>query len=266
MMKDNDLVQPIITPRFAITCDTKLMTCLTKIAQNHDLSIQSHINENLSEIDFVRQLFPNALNYADVYKQHGLLTKKTIMAHCVHMENQEIDIFSETGTSVAHCPTSNNNLSSGLCDVQRIRDHNVEVGLGTDVSGGNKVGIFDVMRKALDVSQSLYFMKTQDVKGVGKMPLNESNSTYKPLNYKNVLYLATLGGARALSLHDKIGDFVTGKDFDALIIDVSKEPIVDYELPSESSEKNLLNKIQKFVYVGDDRNILNVFVKGHLLK
>lgn len=265
-MKNNDLVQPIITPRFAITCDTKLMTGLAKLAQNHDLSIQSHIDENLSEVTFVKELYPNALNYADVYKQHGLLTKKTIMAHCVHMENQEIDIFSETGTSAAHCPNSNNNLSSGLCDVQRMMDHNIHVGLGTDVSGGNKVGIFDVMRRALDVSQSLYFMKTQDVKGVGKMPINESNSTYKPLNYKNVLYLATLGGARALSLQDKIGNFATGKDFDALIIDVSKVPIIEYELQIENSEKKLLNQIQKFVYVGDDRNILNVFVKGRTCK
>lgn len=240
---------------------------LATIAKAHDLLIQSHISENLNEISFTKELFPQASNYADVYKRCGLLTEKTIMAHCCHLENEEIEIFNQTKTSAIHCPTSNNNLSSGLCDVRRIQERRVRVGLGTDISGGNKVGIFDVMRNALDVSQHLKFMKQQEVKGTGKIATTPMNASYVPMNYKNVIYLATQGGADSLSIGNKVGNFVAGKEFDALLIDTSVMPIVDYELKNtRSEEQKLLEKVQKFIFVGDDRNILKVFVKGDQVK
>uniref|UniRef100_A0A336KSP6 Guanine deaminase n=1 Tax=Culicoides sonorensis TaxID=179676 RepID=A0A336KSP6_CULSO len=265
--KGSNLVQPVITPRFAITCDTTLMEGLAAIAKNHDLLIQSHISENLNEISFVKELFPSAGNYANVYKQCGLLTEKTIMAHCCHLENEEIEIFNQTGTSAIHCPTSNTMLSSGLCDVLRIKERRVRVGLGTDISGGNKVGMFDVMRHALGVSQHLSFAKQQEIKGTGKIPPTEKNMSYKPMNYKNVIYLATQGGAESLSIGHKVGNFNPGKEFDALLIDTSKMPIVDYEIQSaRPADQEVLDKLEKFIYVGDDRNISKVFVKGVQVK
>ncbi|XP_063704173.1 guanine deaminase [Culicoides brevitarsis] len=265
--KNNKLVQPVITPRFAITCDESLMKSLAAIAKNHNLLIQSHISENLNEISFVKELFPKAGSYANVYKECGLLTEKTIMAHCCHLENDELDIFRNTGTSAIHCPTSNSNLSSGLCDVRRIQDSSVRVGLGSDISGGNKVGIFDVMRHALDVSQHLKFIKQQEIKGTGKLAPTEKNSTYVPMNYKNVFYLATQGGADSLSIGHKVGNFIPGKEFDALMIDTSLMPIIDYEIESTRKDGNeILDKLEKFIYVGDDRNIIEVYVNGKEVK
>lgn len=243
------------------------MKDLADIAKDHNLLIQSHISENLNEISFVKELFPHAGTYANVYKECGLLTEKTIMAHCCHLENEEIEIFNQTGTAAIHCPTSNSNLSSGLCDVRRIQDRHVRVGLGTDISGGNKVGIFDVMRHALDVSQHLKFMKQQDVKGTGKLAATEKNLNYVPMNYKNVIYLATQGGAESLSIGNKVGNFLPGKEFDALLIDTSMLPIIDYEIKSaRSHDEEILDKVEKFIYVGDDRNISKVFVKGVQVK
>lgn len=191
---NNNLVKPIITPRFAITCSETLMKNLADMATRYDLLIQSHMSENVDEVLFVKETFPNAGTYAEVYEKHGLLTNKTIMAHCVHIESDEIDMFKKHETAAIHCPTSNTHLSSGLCDVKRILQKDVKVGLGTDVSGGNKIGIFDVIRHSLEVSQAIKFIKTQDIKGTGKMQVCK-NEVYTPLSYKNGLYLATMGGA-----------------------------------------------------------------------
>lgn len=263
----SDLIQAAITPRFAIACSSELMQKLSNIAKKHNLLIQSHISENMKEIEFTKELYPDAVNYADVYRRNGVLTQKTIMAHCVHLEDAELDIFRETGTSVAHCPNSNTYLSSGICDVKRIREKSVKVGLGTDVSGGNKVGILDVIRHALEISQMINFIRTQNIKGSGQ--LQEANKEplvpYVPLKYVNALFLATLGGGEALSLQDKIGSFEVGKQFDALLVDVSK-----VEVPMNDNgrtmDERLQQLIQRFVYSGDERNIIEVFVNGRKVK
>lgn len=196
LAKKVDRVQPIITPRFAITCDMALMKKLGELAERYKLNIQSHISENLGEVSAVKEFYPESKNYSDVYDEAKLLTNRCVMAHGVHLEDEELKVFSARGSSVAHCPTSNTNLGSGICDVKRLLKANVKVGLGTDVSGGNRIGIIDVMRAALDVSHHLNMMKKQDVKGTGKVaPGSPENEQYVPMNYKQVVYLATLGGA-----------------------------------------------------------------------
>jgi len=262
-------VQPVITPRFAITCSETLMNRLAEMAARYNLLIQSHMSENIGEIEFVRELYPAAANYADVYRRHGLLTGRTIMAHCVHIDNDELATFNQCGTAAIHCPTSNTYLSSGLCDVKRIKDKNVKVGLGTDISGGNRVGIFDVIRHSLEVSQALKFVNTQEIKGTGRMP--NANQDYVPMNFKNALYLATAGGAEALCISDKVGTFQIGKEFDALLINTAVEPIIEYDLTGTKVEKTnpagtLLSLVEKFIYVGDDRNIAEVYVQGKKVK
>uniref|UniRef100_A0A182PQ74 Guanine deaminase n=1 Tax=Anopheles epiroticus TaxID=199890 RepID=A0A182PQ74_9DIPT len=271
--RKSDLVQAIITPRFAITCDEPLMRELGKLAKQYGLNVQTHVSENLGEIETVKQQYPSAPHYSGVYDEVGLLTERTVLAHGVHLEDDELKVLAARGTSVAHCPSSNTNLGSGFCDVRRLLNARVKVGLGTDVSGGSDMSILAAMRAALGVSQHLNFMKTQDVKGTGKVEpsVTPKGEKYIPLSYKQVLFLATLGGAQALALDEKIGNFTKGKQFDALLIDTDPQPIGGYKLP-ESLTKNktkvqlLLELVQKFVYVGDDRNIVKVYVAGKQIK
>lgn len=186
-----------------------------------------------------------------------LFSLQTVMAHGVHLEDDEIALLKERGTSIIHCPASNTNLNSGLCDVQRLIKGGVTVGLGTDVSGGNSVSILHSLTRALDVSKHIDFFNKQNIYGTG--PAKTPNPDYRQLTYKQAFYLATLGGAKALSLDHVTGNFAVGKDFDALLVDVSI-----LEKPPRSLTVNEL--VEKFIYTGDDRNILSVFVAGKKVK
>ncbi len=192
-----------------------------------------------------------------------------ILAHAVHLSDDEVSVLSSSNTSIAHCPASNTNLGSGFCDIKRLMSAGIKVGLGTDISGGNKVSILNAIRDALTVSQHLKMIKTQDIKGTGKISPESSsaNQGYVPLDYKQVIYLATLGGAKALFLDDEIGNFVLGKRFDALLVDTNCDPIDTFDLQQpQTDEEHLLKCLQKFVYSGDDRNIAKVFVDGKQVK
>ncbi|XP_012524966.1 guanine deaminase [Monomorium pharaonis] len=242
----NPLVKPIITPRFALSCDMELMQELAKIAKGKGLHIQSHISENKAEIAAVEQTFPDQPSYTAVYDAAGLLTNKTILAHGIHLTDSELVILKARGAAVIHCPSSNLYLKSGLCDVQKLKANGIKVGLGTDVSGGASYSILDEMRAALQVSNCLSLMK----------------ENYKPLSYKDVFYMATLGGAKALSIESKVGNLVPGKDFDALIIDMnSKGSLLD-----NFKEYTLEENFQRFIYSGDERNIVAVYVNGSKVK
>lgn len=285
-----ELVQPVITPRFAISCDMPLMKELGRLAKQDNLNIQTHISESVSEIEFACSIFEKD-TYAGIYDEAGLLTDKCVLAHGVHLNDHELELIKARGSSVSHCPTSNTNLRSGLCDVQRIMRHGIAVGLGSDVSGGSSASIKTAMKDALDVSHHLNFIKKQDILGTGRIANAElpENKNYTPMNYKNVLYLATLGGAKgefdiqskcafylivilflfkqlALAVDNKVGNFLPGKDFDALLVDISTADPVDFDAITNPANKDpevrLLELLQKFIYVGDDRNIKQVFVRG----
>jgi guanine deaminase len=154
-----------------------------------------------------------------------------------------------------------------MCDVKRLIEGGVKVGLGTDVSGGNRISILEAMRAALDVSHHINFMKKQNVLGTGQLTENAENLKYEPLDYKQAIFLATLGGAQAMALESKIGNFMIGKSFDALLIDTYAGAVDEFKLPKilteKSTEEEKFQKLlEKFIYAGDDRNILKVFVNG----
>nr|XP_033334241.1 guanine deaminase [Megalopta genalis]XP_033334242.1 guanine deaminase [Megalopta genalis] len=243
---NSPLVKPIITPRFALSCDMTLLKELGKLAKEKNLHIQSHLSENIDEIIAVGNKFPECSSYADVYDVAGLLTNKTVMAHGVHLTDNEIALLKQRDTAVIHCASSNTCLRSGLCDVQKLKKNGIKIGLGTDVSGGSSCSMLDAMRSALQVSTHLSFVKTD----------------YKALNFKDVFYLATLGGATALAMGDKIGNFAVGKEFDALVIDIN---VKDTYL-NDLREYTLEEKLEKLIYSGDDRNIAGVYVSGRKLK
>ncbi|XP_054280645.1 guanine deaminase [Macrosteles quadrilineatus] len=234
------LVRPIITPRFALTSSEELMSRLGQLANRFDLHIQTHLSENADEVKEVKKKFPNAKNYADVYERAKLLTRKTIVAHCVHLEDSEIELLREKRCSVAHCPDSNLCLRSGLCDVRRLLNVGVNVSLGTDVAGGSSHSMLDTMRSCINTSIALSFIYPD----------------YTPLSYHEAFYLATMGGAKALDMEDKLGNFEVGKWFDAMVVDTRNYPM------TLNPQLSISELFEKFIYMGDDRNIHRTYVNG----
>ncbi|XP_072379403.1 guanine deaminase [Diabrotica undecimpunctata] len=243
LSKESNLVKPIITPRFALSVDMALMKELGVLAKYHNLHVQTHISENVDEVALVQSQYK--MNYAKVYDQANLLTEKTILAHGIYLSDEEIKLIAQRGTSISHCPDSNICLKSGICNVRKLLDNGVKVGLGTDVSGGASPSIIKVMKSCLDSSIVSSFQ----------------DKTYKPFNYEEVFYLATLGGSEALALSNTIGNFQVNKEFDALIVDMDIDNGSDYLIEYEPKEI-----LQKFIYTGDDRNIVSVYVAGELVK
>nr|XP_057927268.1 guanine deaminase isoform X2 [Doryrhamphus excisus] len=206
------------------------------------LAKKSHISENVEEVKIVKELFPDCDSYTDVYYKHNLLTNKTVMAHGCYLSDEELALFRETGASLSHCPNSNISLCSGMLDVCKVLRHKVKLGLGTDVAGGYSASMLDAMRRAMDTSKILTI---QDPK-------------HETLNFEEVFRLATLGGSQALSLDDQIGNFEVGKDFDALRVNVA---VPDGPIDVIQHEKPKII-LEKFLNLGDDRNIVEVYVAG----
>lgn len=134
------LVQPILTPRFAISCTPDLLTSLGNLAASDPtLHIQTHISENLNEIALTKELFPNSKTYAGVYDDHGLLRENTILAHAVHLEDAEIELIAKRKAGISHCPTSNFHLSSGVARVGEYLDRGIKVGISGPQHTSNKL-------------------------------------------------------------------------------------------------------------------------------
>ena len=124
---DSELVRPIITPRFVPSCSRELMGELASLASSLQLPVQTHLAENLPEIAWVRSLEPDCQTYTEVYQRSGLLGPRTILAHCCHLSQAEVEMIREEGAGVSHCPNSNFSLKSGVCDVRRLQKAGVKV-------------------------------------------------------------------------------------------------------------------------------------------
>lgn len=233
-------VLPIVTPRFVPTCTLELMVGLGEMAKEYDLPIQSHISENLGEVGWVKELHPDQEDYASVYKSCGLFNEKTIMAHCVHNTDKEVDMMAKEGVFAAHCPNANYNLSSGIMPVRKFLNAGVKVGLGTDVGAGHKVSIPQVMSQAIQASKMIWQMRDKDL---------------APLTTPEVFYMGTKGGGRFFG---NVGSFEPGYAFDALVINDESLQI--------AFERSLEERIQRFIYCGDDRNIVARYVEGEEIK
>uniref|UniRef100_A0A671KEG3 Guanine deaminase n=1 Tax=Sinocyclocheilus anshuiensis TaxID=1608454 RepID=A0A671KEG3_9TELE len=194
----------ILSDCFAPSCSSSLLSELGEIANKNKFHIQSRISENEEEVELVKTLFPSCKSYTDVYLMHNLLTDRTVMAHGCHLTDEELEIFRETGSAISHCPNSNISVCSGMLNVRNVLNHRVKLCLGTDVAGGYSPSMLDAMRRTLDTSKTLTIQDPQ----------------HKTLSFEEVFRLATLGGSEALSLDDQIGNFVVGKDFDALRVNV----------------------------------------------
>lgn len=236
------LVLPIVTPRFAPTCHAEQLKALGQLAKKYQCHVQSHLSETRPELSWVKELFPWSESYTDVYHKCELLGPKTIMAHGVWLDDAEVKVLKESGVGISHCPNSNISIRSGLCNVRRLLDSGVKVGLGTDCSGGYSSSILDSIRQAVQTSNTLAIFDSK----LQHLPLSE------------IFRLATLGGAEVVAMDDKIGNFEVGKEFDALLIDLTAaDSPVDCE-----DQDSLDDRIQRFLLNGDDRNIIEVYVAG----
>lgn len=192
------------SPRFAVTCSEKLMRSAGEMAQRFGAYLQTHLAENREEIEKVRNLHMNARDYTDVYEKCGLLTPKTVLGHCIHLSAREIDAIAAAQSNVAHCPTSNLFLGSGLLKLDQLLQAGLAVGLGSDVAAGPELNMWQVMRGALDVQKAR----------------NIAEPHLPRLRPSEAFYLATSGGGRALGKSATIGTLDVGKEADLLLVDL----------------------------------------------
>lgn len=279
---DHELISPIITPRFAVSCTEDYLRRLGQLHRETALPIQTHISETKSECDLVRRLFPESSSYASVYDAYGLLTSKTILAHAVHLTDDERDLIRERDAKIAHCPTSNTALASGAARVRWLLDGGLTVGLGTDVSGGYSPSMLESARQACLVSRHVAMSESG---GGGGGDGGNKNNNHAKLSVNEVLYLATKGGAAVVGLSDAIGGFQVGMRWDAQLIEMGPVVGADEGDADDAMDENPVDvfaweeeedhpqerqqmwehKIAKWLFNGDDRNTLAVWVNGKLV-
>ena len=229
------LVRPIITPRFVPSCTPAMLQACGRLAREYGLPVQSHLSENRAEIALVRELEPQSESYGDAYNRYGLFGQTpTLMAHCVYSTDKEIELMRRNGVMAVHCPTSNLNIASGMSPVRTLLDRGVHVSLGSDISGGHDLSMFRVMVYALQVSKMLSV--TQGVQPQLTLP--------------EVFWCATKSAG---SFFGQVGSFEPGYEFDALVIDDSELNFDHY---------TLLERLERFIYLGDDRHIVHRYCRG----
>nr|WP_024307769.1 guanine deaminase [Pseudomonas sp. P818] len=227
-----------VTPRFAPTSTPEQLELAGKLLGEYpDLYMHTHLSENRKEIEWVKELFPERKGYLDVYDHHKLIGPRAVFAHGVHLCDDECKRLAETGSAVAFCPTSNLFLGSGLFDLNKLEVHGVRVGLGTDVGAGTSFSQLQSLNEAYKIMQ---------LQG-------------KKLDPFKSLYLATLGGANALYLDDKLGNFLPGKDADFLVLDYNATPLMSYRM---QQAKSLEERLFALTMLGDDRAVKETFAAG----
>lgn len=229
-----------VTPRFAPTSTPEqLQQAGRLLAEFPDVYLHTHLSENRDEIAWVGELYPQAEHYLDVYDQAGLLGPRSVFAHGIHLCDDECQRMGATDSVIAHCPSSNLFLGSGLFDLTRMDHHGIRVGIGSDVGGGSSFSAFDSLADAY---------KVQQLQGVNLDPLR-------------ALYLATLGGARALSLDDRIGTFGIGKEADFIVMDPQATDFLAFR---SAHCRNLREQLFVLNTLGDDRVIAATYILGQL--
>jgi len=233
---NNGLVRPIVTPRFVPSCTPDMLKALGDYARQTGMPVQSHLSENRSEIAWVSELEPESVCYGDAYNRYGLFGQTpTLMAHCCYTDGEELELMKRNGVYVVHCPMSNSNLSSGIAPIRMFLEKGIRVALGTDVSAGHNLSMLRAMQYAIQVSKLRYA---------------ESHGATRFLSLSEVLYLATKAGG---SFFGRVGSFEQEYEFDALLIDDSYLNFDNYTLEQ---------RLERFVYLGDDRDIRRRFCRG----
>ncbi|HRM15162.1 MAG TPA: guanine deaminase [Acinetobacter parvus] len=227
-----------ITPRFAPTSTPEQLERAGQLKAEHpDVYVHTHLSENKDEIAWVKDLFPVQKGYLDVYHHYGLTGQRSVFAHCVHLEDDEWQCMHETDSAIAFCPTSNLFLGSGLFPLKKTWQQQVKVGLGTDIGAGTSFSLLQTVNEAY---------KVQQLQG-DKLSAFES------------LYHATLGGAKALDLDDKLGNFNVGKEADFVVLNLKPTALQQLR---QSRSKSIEDSLFALFTMGDDRNIEVTYIYG----
>ena len=229
---------PILTPRFVPSCTPELMAGLGRLREKWHVPVQSHLDETPEEVAWVRELCPDSPSYAAVYDEAGLLGPDAVMAHCIYLTDPELALMKARGAFIAHCPASNMNVRSGIAPIRRYLDAGLNIGLGTDISGGHTLDMGQAVRDALSVSRLLWRL------GEGE---------YAHLTAREAFYLATAGGG---AFFGKVGRFEPGYEFDAVAVDDS---------PWRWGLQDLDMRFQKMIYLARSRDVKAKYAAGRKL-
>jgi guanine deaminase len=231
-----------ITPRFAATSTPEQLELAGALWREHPGAfVHTHIAENEAEIAWVKQLFPQRRDYLDVYDHYRLIGSRAILAHGVHFGEHDFERCHATGTALAHCPTSNTFLGSGMFPLRLARDARrpVEVGLGTDIGGGTSFSLLATMNEAYKVAQ---------LRGA-------------PIDAVEAFFLATLGGARALALDERIGTLAPGREADIVVLDPNATPLLAFR---NRRSRSIAETLAFLITLGDDRAVRATYLAGRL--
>ncbi len=227
-----------VTPRFAPTSTDRQLELAGHLLDDHPgVLMQSHVAENLDEVRWVAELFPWSRSYLDVYDHYGLLRRGAVYAHCIHLDREDRRRMADTGAAMSFCATSNLFLGSGLFDLDAAREHGVAVGIGTDVGGGTSFSLLRTLAESYKVAQL-------------------ARQRLSPLA---AFYLATLGGARALGLADRLGNFTPGMPADFVVLDPEATPLMARRM---ERAQGLVEELFVLMMLGDDRAVAATYVMG----
>lgn len=227
-----------VTPRFAPTSSEEQLGLAGQLLREHPgVYLHTHMSENLNEVAWVESLSPHLDHYLHSYDDAGLLGRRSVFAHCIHLCEAEWDRMAETGSNIAFCPTSNLFLGSGLFPLAVAEQHGIRVGLGTDIGAGTSFSLLRTMDEAY---------KVQQLQGTALSPLKS-------------FYLATLGGARTLDMEDLLGNFLPGKEADFLVLDLAATPLLEARLSHCNSLEEALFVLAT---LGDDRAVRETWIMG----
>lgn len=227
-----------VTPRFALSSSPEQLAAAGEILHAHNhIWLQTHLAENPREVAAVAETFKDSRDYLDVYDQFGLVTDRSVFAHCIHMTPRSLDRMAEAGAAIAHCPTSNLFLGSGLFDLAEADRHGVKTALGADIGAGTSFSMLTTAAAACNISQ---------MRG-------------SPLDPLRAFYLATRGGARALGLEDRIGSFAVGCEADFVALDPAATPLLARRLKGAADIREILFAL---MVLGDDRAVARTWLAG----
>jgi guanine deaminase len=233
-----DRLSYAVTPRFAPTSSERQLELAGRLLDEHPgVYLHTHVAENRHEVAWAAELFPASRSYLDVYDRFGLVRPRSVYAHCLHLDETDRARMGAAGAAMAFCPTSNLFLGSGLFDLAAARRHGVRVGLGTDVGGGTSFSMLRTLDEAYKVAQ---------LAGQRLSPLA-------------AFYLATLGGARALYLDDRIGNFAPGKEADFVVVDPDATPLLSRRMRHAGS---LAERLFALLMLADDRAVAATYLMG----
>lgn len=227
-----------ITPRFSPTSTPEQLAALGALwAEHPECLMQTHLSEQTDEIQWVRDLHPQARDYLDTYETQGLLGERAVFGHSIHLTPREVDRIGDVGAALVHCPTSNTFIGSGLFEMSRLAGAGIPVGLATDTGGGSSFSMLRTMAAAYEVGQ---------LRGT-------------PLHAAQLLWLATAGSARSLHLQGKIGTLKAGMEADICVLDLASTPAIAQRA---DHAEGIWEQVFATIMMGDDRAVHDVWVNG----